>query len=269
MSAPLLVMENLAKAYGAPSGPRALDGVTLSVRAGETLGIVGESGSGKSTLLRLVLRLVQPTAGRVLLEGRDVWKARGRDLRAVRQTMQAVFQDPASSFNPRQSIGTILSAPLEVHGIGTSATRPALIAETLERVGLPASTVSRFPHQLSGGQRQRIGIARAVILKPRLLLADEPTSALDVSVQAQVLKLFADTKRELGLTAVFVSHNLAVIRQVSDRVAVMRGGRLVEEGPTEAVFANPQSDYTRALLAAVPDPFRFLDTRSEAQAGGQ
>lgn len=256
MSEPLMVMEGLVKAYGSASGPRAVDDVSLSIRPGQTLGIVGESGSGKSTLLRLVLRLVKPTAGRILLEGQDVWKARGGELGKIRQTMQAVFQDPASSFNPRQSIGTILSAPLEVHSIGNKASRRTLIAETLERVGLPASTVSRFPHQLSGGQRQRIAIARAVILKPRLLLADEPTSALDVSVQAQVLKLFAETKRDLGLTAIFVSHNLAVIRQVSDHVAVMRSGKLVEQGPTRAIFENPQTDYTKALLAAVPDPFR-------------
>lgn len=265
MSEPLIVLENLTKSYGGSSGPRAVDAVSLSVRRGETLGIVGESGSGKSTLLRLVLRLVKPSAGRVILDGRDVWSSRGRDLAAIRRQMQAIFQDPASSFNPRQSIGAILAAPLEVHGIGTPATRRTLIGEMLERVGLPATTVERYPHQLSGGQRQRIAIARAVILKPQVLLADEPTSALDVSVQAQVLKLFAEIRRDLGLTAIFVSHNLAVIRQVSDHVAVMRQGQLIEEGPTAAIFEAPKSDYTKALLAAVPDPFRRF--RDEAGPG--
>ena len=232
----------------------AVDQVSLDVQPGETLGIVGESGSGKSTLLRLVLRLLRPTFGRILFEDRDVWSLSGSDLCQARRRMQAVFQDPASSFNPRQSIGTILSAPLEVHDLGNRARRQKTIAETLELVGLNASFAQRYPHQLSGGQRQRVAIARAIILRPALVLADEPTSALDVSVQAQILNLFKDMKRELGLTYVFVSHNLGVIRYVSNRVAVMRLGQVVEIGPSETIFTTPQHEYTKALLDAVPDP---------------
>lgn len=232
---------------------RAVDGVTLDLQPGETFGIVGESGSGKSTLLRMALRLIRPSAGQVYFEGRDISTLSGRTLRAVRRHVQAVFQDPASSFNPRQSVGRILMAPLQVHQIGGTSERRKLVHDTLELVGLSPSIVERLPHQLSGGQRQRIAIARAIILKPSLLIADEPTSALDVSVQAQILNLFKQTKRELGLTCLFVSHNLGVIRYVSDRVAVMRSGRIVEIGQAHDIFTNPQHAYTRALLAAVPD----------------
>jgi ABC-type glutathione transport system ATPase component len=232
---------------------RAVDDVSLDLRAGETLGIVGESGSGKSTLLRIALRLVRPGSGRVLFEGRDLGAFEGGDLRQVRRRMQAVFQDPASSFNPRQSVGQILLAPLEVHGIGTSESRRRQVGDTLELVGLNSTFVDRYPHQLSGGQRQRVAIARAIILRPSLVVADEPTSALDVSVQAQILNLFKQTKRDLGLTYLFVSHNLGVIRYVSDRVAVMRLGRIVEIGSAHDIFTKPQHDYTQALLAAVPD----------------
>jgi peptide/nickel transport system ATP-binding protein len=232
---------------------RAVDDVTLELQPGETLGIVGESGSGKSTLLRMALRLIRPTAGQVLFEGCDIGTLKDGDLRNVRRRMQAVFQDPASSFNPRQSVGRILLAPLEVHGIGTSASRLRQLGDTLELVGLNATFVDRYPHQLSGGQRQRVAIARAIILRPSLVVADEPTSALDVSVQAQILNLFRQTKRELGLTCLFVSHSLGVIRYVSDRVAVMRLGGIVEFGSAHDIFTSPQHEYTQALLAAVPD----------------
>ena len=231
---------------------RALDNVSLDLRSGETLGVVGESGSGKSTLLRVALRLVRPSGGQVLFEGRNIATLRAAELKAVRRRMQAVFQDPTSSFNPRQSVRQILLAPLEVHGFGARAARQRRIGETLELVGLDASFLERYPHQLSGGQRQRVAIARAIILRPSLVIADEPTSALDVSVQAQILNLFRQTKRELGLTYLFVSHNLGVIRYISDRVAVMRLGRIVEQGEAQEIFTNPQHDYTRALLAAVP-----------------
>ena len=259
----IISAQGLGKSFA--RGSKAVDDVTLTVERGETLGIVGESGSGKSTLLRMILRLIRPTKGSVTVDGRDVWSAHGADLRAVRRGMQAVFQDPASSFNPRQSIGAILAAPLEVHGVGDAPSRARLIGEALERVGLPASTVTRYPHQLSGGQRQRIAIARAVIMRPVVVLADEPTSALDVSVQAQVLKLFREIKRDLQLTLVFVSHNLAVIREVSDRVAVMQLGKIVEFGTAEKVFLAPQSDYTRALIAAVPDPFRRFRSSTDLE----
>ncbi len=260
MSEPLLRVSEVSMAFdgGGPFWRRnsfvAVDGLSLQIRPGETLGIVGESGSGKSTLLRIILRLLRPTAGQVLFEGRDVWSLSGRGLRDMRRRMQAVFQDPASSFNPRQSVGSILAAPLEVYGIGTRAGRREKVAESLELVGLNASFAQRYPHQLSGGQRQRVAIARAIMLRPALVLADEPTSALDVSVQAQVLNMFKAMKKELGLTYIFVSHNLGVIRYISDHVAVMHRGRIVETGASEAVFSNPRHDYTRALLDAVPDP---------------
>ncbi|MGI9334231.1 MAG: ATP-binding cassette domain-containing protein [Gammaproteobacteria bacterium] len=232
---------------------RAVDSVSLALRQGQTFGIVGESGSGKSTVLRLMLRLLRPSRGAIYLQGRDISSLDGSALKAMRRRVQAVFQDPASSFNPRQNVGAILRAPLEVHNVGTRATRRARAGAALEQVGLDASFGRRYPHQLSGGQRQRVAIARAIVLGPELLIADEPTSALDVSVQAQILNLFKQTKRELGLTCVFVSHNLGVIRYVSDRVAVMRAGRIVEMGSSQDVFTSPQHEYTQALLAAVPD----------------
>jgi peptide/nickel transport system ATP-binding protein len=256
----LLVLDDLTKSFETSAlvsrNPPAVRSVSLSVDKGGTLGIVGESGSGKSTLLRMILRLVRPTSGQILYRGRDVWKMSRPQLRGLRREVQAVFQDPASSFNPRQTIGAILSAPLEVHGIGDTRERSWTISETLNQVGLPSDFLRRYPHQLSGGQRQRVAIARAIILRPMLVLADEPTSALDVSVQAQILNLFQETQRKLGLTTIFVSHNLAVIRYLSDQVAVMRQGEIVESGATEMVFSSPHHPYTKALLEAVPDPHR-------------
>ncbi len=275
MSEPAIEITEVVKTFdriglfGLKTGRRAVDGVSLTVRRGETLGIVGESGSGKSTLLRLVLHLIRPTSGSVHVHGRDVWRARGGDLRAIRREMQAIFQDPASSFNPRQTIGAILATPLEVHGVGARQSRPALVGEMLERVGLHAAMAGRYPHQLSGGQKQRVAIARAIILKPAIVLADEPTSALDVSVQAQILDLFQEIKQGLALTSIFVSHNLAVIRQVSDQVAVMHNGQVVEVGPVAEIFTNPQCEYTRALIAAVPDPFRRFGKPRNMGATGQ
>jgi ABC-type glutathione transport system ATPase component len=259
MSPPLLQFRSVTKDFESGLLPwtrrrlRAVDDVSVDLQAGETLGIVGESGSGKSTLLRLALRLVRPSSGDVLFEGRNIAALAGGDLKAVRRRMQAVFQDPTSSFNPRQTVGQILLAPLDVHGVGAAPARRTQVGDTLDLVGLNAGFMERYPHQLSGGQRQRVAIARAIILRPSLVVADEPTSALDVSVQAQILNLFKQTKRELGLTYLFVSHNLGVIRYVSDRVAVMRLGRVVESGTAHEIFTNPQHDYTRALLAAVPD----------------
>ena len=259
MSEALLQFRNVTKDFQSGLLPwtrrsmRAVDDVSLDLQAGETLGIVGESGSGKSTLLRIALRLLRPTRGQALFEGRDIGPLEGQELKHLRRRMQAVFQDPTSSFNPRQSVGQILLAPLEVHRMGTRESRLPQVGETLELVGLNAAFIDRYPHQLSGGQRQRVAIARAIILRPSLVVADEPTSALDVSVQAQILNLFKQTKRELGLTYLFVSHNLGVIRYISDRVAVMRLGRIVEIGSAHGIFTNPQHEYTQALLAAVPD----------------
>jgi ABC-type glutathione transport system ATPase component len=230
----------------------AVEGVSFSVARGETLGIAGESGSGKSTLLRMMLRLARPTAGVIELEGGDIWKLDRSELRKFRRRVQPVFQNPASSFNPRQTIGAILAAPLEVHGVGTRREHRHLVGAMLERVGLPSDYAQRLPHQLSGGEKQRVAIARATILKPAVLLADEPTSALDVSVQSQILKLLDEVRRDIGLTTVFVSHDLAVVRQISDRVAIMRAGQIVELGTADEVFERPQHDYTRALIASVP-----------------
>ena len=220
---------------------RAVDDVTLEVLPGETLGIVGESGSGKSTLLRMALRLLRPTAGRVLLEGRDVWALGGAELKELRRTVQPVFQDPGASFNPRQTVRRILADAARGARAGTRprARRPDR-GGAGHRGARAAPSSTGYPHQLSGGQKQRVAIARATILQPRLLLLDEPTSALDVSVQAQVLNLFQRTKRELGLTCLFVSHNLAVVRYVSDRVAVMRHGKVVESGSAAEVFDRPR-----------------------------
>ncbi len=270
MSDPIIRVSKLSKSFGhnglfvGRQGPLAVNNVSFDVYAGETLGIVGESGSGKSTLLRMILRLIRPTAGTVHLKGRDIW-AMSDARRTLPRDMQAIFQDPASSFNPRQTINAILTAPLDVHDVGTRSTRREAVAESLERVGLSLDMAKRLPHQLSGGQKQRVAIARAILLKPAVVLADEPTSSLDVSVQAQVLKLFLQTKQDLNLTMVFVSHNLAVIRQVSDRVAVMRGGELVESGSAADIFERPQTDYTRDLIAAVPDPFAIVSRHMSQQ----
>jgi peptide/nickel transport system ATP-binding protein len=265
MAEPFVAIEAVTKRFALP-GPfwarqqmTAVDAVTLAIARGETVGIVGESGSGKSTLLRIVLRLLRPDEGRVLIDGGDVWSLRGAGLKALRRKVQVVFQDPGASFNPRQTVRALLAAPLEVHGLG--GRDDPLLAATLQRVGLDTAVLDRHPHQLSGGQKQRVGIARAIILEPELLLLDEPTSALDVSVQAQVLNLFRETRRALGLTCLFVSHNLAVVRYVADRVVVMRHGRIVETGPAAALFAEPRHDYTKALVAAVPDIGRELAQR--------
>ncbi len=264
MSDDLIRIRAVSKEFGGPglfrqsAGVKAVDGVTLSVKRGQTLGIVGESGSGKSTLLRIALRLIQPSSGSVEIDGQDIWTLKGAELKAFRRKVQPIFQNPASSFNPRQNIGQILVAPLEVHGVGDRQSRRARVVDLLERVGLPKDAIDRHPHQLSGGQKQRVAIARAVILQPEVVLADEPTSALDVSVQAQVLDLFDDIRRDLGLTAIFVSHNLAVIRQVSDQIAVMRHGRLVEYGEADQVFGDPHHDYTKTLIAAVPDHRKLM-----------
>jgi oligopeptide/dipeptide ABC transporter ATP-binding protein len=237
-----------------PKAVRAVDGVSLTVHRGETVGLVGESGCGKSTLGRSVLRLVEPTSGEVRIDGMDVVKASASELREMRRRAQIIFQDPSSSLNPRRSVGQILEEPLAIFGLAKRGERRARVTELLQQVGLPADAADRFPHAFSGGQRQRIGIAAALALEPKVIVADEPTSALDVSVQAQILNLLERLQQSLGLAYLFISHNLEVVRHISDRVAVMYLGKIVELAPTESLFAQPLHPYTRALMSAIPNP---------------
>jgi oligopeptide/dipeptide ABC transporter ATP-binding protein len=237
---------------------KAVDDVSFELAAGETLGLVGESGCGKSTLARCVARLLDPTAGTIEFMGQDIGRASARDLRQVRRQMMMIFQDPMSSLNSRMRIGQIIQEPLDIHDVGTDATRRARVQELLELVGLSAEQVNRFPHEFSGGQRQRIGIARALALEPKLIICDEPVSALDVSVQAQIINLLEDLQAEFGLTYLFIAHDLDVVRRVSDQVHVMYLGKVVEWGSGEDLYAHPLHPYTAALLSARPeaDPAR-------------
>jgi peptide/nickel transport system ATP-binding protein len=241
----------------------AVDDVSFAVREGETLGLVGESGCGKSTLGRTVVRLLQPTDGQIIFQGRDISRLGTRAMRPLRREMQMVFQDPYASLNPRKRVGTIVSDPMRIHNLGSRAEQKRRVGEILESVGLSPEHYNRFPHEFSGGQRQRIGIARALALRPKLIVADEPVSALDVSIQSQMLNLLDDLQKELQLTYLFIAHDLGVVRHVSDRIAVMYLGKLVELSPAEELYMRPIMPYTEALLSAVPIPDPDLAEKRE------
>jgi oligopeptide/dipeptide ABC transporter ATP-binding protein len=264
MAGPLVEVRDLVKHFPLGGGVivrrgsatvHAVDGISFDVRSGETFGIVGESGCGKSTTARLMLRLVDPTSGTIAFDGEDITGAGRGHLKALRRDMQMVFQDPYSSLNPRQSVGSIIAEPFAIHRrLRGDGERRRAVQELMEQVGLNPEHYNRFPHEFSGGQRQRIGIARAIALRPKLIVADEPVSALDVSIQAQILNLLRALQRELGLTIVFIAHDLSVVRHMCDRIAVMYLGKIVELTSADELYARPQHPYTAALLSAVPVP---------------
>lgn len=256
MSTPLLDVIELSKSFTLKGGRQlqAVDRVSFTLTQGQTLGVVGESGCGKSTLGRLILRLMEPTGGSVRFKGHDLTLMPPERMREMRKHLQVIFQDPQGALDPRMTVGRLIEEPLVIHRVGNVTVRVAEVARLLETVGLPAEAASRYPHEFSGGQRQRICIARALALKPELIVADEPVSALDVSIQSQVLNLLIDLQRKRGLSYLFISHNLAVVKYVSDVVAVMYLGRVVEMGAADFVFTEPKHPYTLALLAAIPEP---------------
>lgn len=253
----LVQIKNLVKHFPVENSDdvvKAVDGVSFEILAGETLGLVGESGCGKSTVGRCVLRLIEPTSGEVWFEDKNILSLSKNELRPLRQEMQIIFQDPYASLNPRLSVLSIISEPLKIHGIGSKNEQKDRVAELLKKVGLDPDYMFRYPHEFSGGQRQRLGVARALALNPKLIIADEPVSALDVSVQAQVVNLLQDLQAELGLTYLFISHGLAVVEHISNRVAVMYLGKIVELANAQELYENPLHPYTQALLSAIPIP---------------
>ena len=259
-ASPLLAVQDLRIHFPVRSGVmlratgavRAVDGVSLDIAPGETLGLVGESGCGKSTLGKAIVRLIKPTAGRILFEKQDISHASQRALRPLRRNFQMIFQDPAESLDPRMSVRAIIEEPFIIHGLGSRAERIQWVDDLLDRVGLPASSAERYSFEFSGGQRQRIGIARALALKPKLIVCDEPVSALDVSVQSQILNLLVELQRDFGLSYLFIAHDLSVVKHVSDRVAVMYLGKVVEVASAESIYRDPRHAYTKALLSAIP-----------------
>jgi peptide/nickel transport system ATP-binding protein/oligopeptide transport system ATP-binding protein len=259
---PLVEVQNLVKHFPVRGGVlqrviawvQAVDGVTFTIREGETLGLVGESGCGKTTVGRAMLRLIEPTGGSVRFDGTDVLRLKGADLKAMRRHMQIIFQDPYSSLDPRMPIGASVGEGLRIHGIGTRRERQEVVLETLKKVGLEPYHARRYPHEFSGGQRQRIGIARALALRPKFIVADEPVSALDVSIQSQVLNILRDLQDEFHLTYLFIAHNMSVVEHISDRVAVMYLGKIAEVAPQQELFRNPLHPYTQALMSAIPMP---------------
>src|SRR5437773_3352256 len=270
---PLVELENLKVYFPIKSGIvldrhvgdiRAVDDVSLTIRRGETLGLVGESGCGKSTVGRTILRLYNPTAGRILFEGRDISQLRENDLRPLRRRMQMVFQDPYASLNPRHSVGRIVGEPLRSHGLASRREANAQVRHLLRIVGLPTDAAGRYPHEFSGGQRQRIGLARAIALNPDFVVADEPVSALDVSIQAQIINLLEQLQEEFDLTYLFIAHDLAVVRHISDRIAVMYLGWIVEVSTAAELYENPLHPYTISLLSAVPIPDPIIEREREA-----
>ncbi|HSI38455.1 MAG TPA: ATP-binding cassette domain-containing protein [Methylotenera sp.] len=260
MSEPILVANHLVKTYTQRSGKfgfgttliKALDDVSVSLRAGSTLAVVGESGSGKSTLARCLLQLQPLDSGEVLFAGQDLSKISGAALRTVRKDLQMVFQDPFASLNPRMRVGEIVSEGLLIHGLGSSAEQQKKVIAMLKRVGLTEADMQKYPHEFSGGQRQRIGIARALVLKPKVVVCDEPVSALDVSIQAQILLLLKDLQQEMALSYLFISHDLRVVRHIADDIVVMHKGKVVEQGSVVDIYQQPQHEYTQNLLAAIP-----------------
>lgn len=262
MNAPLLEIRDLQMHFPVKEGVfqrsrkvcRAVDGVNLSLHAGETIGLVGESGCGKSTLGKCIVRLHRPTAGRIHFDGADLAPLSTRQLKPHRRNLQMIFQDPVESLNARHTVGDILAEPFLIHGLGDAAWRRRKVLDLLAKVGLPPGAADRYPFEFSGGQRQRIGIARAIALEPRLIVCDEPVSALDVSIQSQVLNLLLDLQREMGLSYLFIAHNLAVVKHVSDRIAIMYLGRIVEFAEADDIYRDARHPYTRALISAIPEP---------------